>query len=154
MLKRYGRTVGTEKLDKLAKKLKQTADKLANLKSLDELRGAEGLAAKIYFATFADLLDQSRWKWRECSQHPARNPVNALLNYGYAFLEREVRIAAALNGMDARIGFFHANDGRLAQQTNDSTQTFHVNARRVSLNRRRSTRFLQPLRRVHSEKIS
>lgn len=112
LLKRYEKTVGAEKLDKPAKKLKQTADKLAAMKTLDELRGAEGLAAKIYFATFADLLDQTRWKWKERSQHPARDPVNALLNYGYAFLEREVRIATALAGMDARIGFFHANDGR------------------------------------------
>ena len=112
LLKRYEKTVGAEKLDKPAKKLKQTADKLAAMKTLDELRGAEGLAAKIYFATFSDLLDQTRWKWKERSQHPARDPVNALLNYGYAFLEREVRIAVALAAMDARIGFFHTNNGR------------------------------------------
>ena len=112
LLKRYEKTVGADKLDKPAKKLKQTADKLPQLKTLDELRGAEGLASKIYFATFTDLLDQTRWKWKERSQHPARDPINALLNYGYAFLEREVRIATALSGMDARIGFFHANDGR------------------------------------------
>ena len=111
LLKRYEKTVGAEKLDKPAKKLKQIADKLTSMKNIDELRGAEGLAAKIYFATFADLLDQ-KWKWKERSQHPAHDPVNALLNYGYAFLEREVRIAAALCAMDARIGFFHANDGR------------------------------------------
>lgn len=109
LLKRYEKTVDADKLDKTAKKLKQTADKLNSMQTLDELRGAEGLAAKFYFATFADLLDG---KWKERSQHPARDPVNALLNYGYAFLEREVRIAVALAGMDARIGFFHANDGR------------------------------------------
>ena len=111
LLKRYEKTVGADKLDKPAKKLKQAVDKLSAMQTLDELRGVEGLASKIYFATFPDLLDQ-KWKWKERSQHPARDPVNALLNYGYAFLEREVRIAAALAGMDARIGFFHANDGR------------------------------------------
>ena len=111
LLKRYEKTVDADKLDKAAKKLKQTADKLNAMQTLDELRGAEGIAAKFYFATFADLLD-GKWKWKERTQHPARDPVNALLNYGYAFLEREVRIAVALAGMDARIGFFHANDGR------------------------------------------
>ena len=111
LLKRYEKTVDADKLDKAAKKLKQTADKLNAMQTLDELRGAEGLAAKFYFATFADLLD-GKWKWKERTQHPARDPVNALLNYGYAFLEREVRIAVAFAGMDARIGFFHANDGR------------------------------------------
>lgn len=111
LLKRYEKTVDAEKIDKHAKKLKQTSDKLNDMQTLDELRGAEGLASKLYFATFSDLLDQ-KWKWKERSQNPARDPVNALLNYGYAFLEREVRIAVALASMDARIGFFHANDGR------------------------------------------
>ena len=111
LLKRYEKTVGADNLDKPAKKLKQAVDKLSAMQTLDELRGVEGLASKFYFATFPDLLDQ-KWKWKERSQHPARDPVNALLNYGYAFLEREVRIATALAGMDARIGFFHANDGR------------------------------------------
>ncbi len=112
LLKRYEKTVDADKLERTTKKLKQIADKLSQLQTLDEIRGAEGLAAKIYFATFTELLDQTRWKWKERSQHPARDPVNALLNYGYAFLEREVRIATALAGMDARIGFFHTNDGR------------------------------------------
>ena len=112
LLKRYEKTVSAEKLDRTTKKLKQIADKLSTLQTIDELRGMEGLASKIYFATFVDLLDKTRWKWTERSQHPAHDPINALLNYGYAFLEREVRVATAINGMDARIGFFHSNDGR------------------------------------------
>ena len=112
LLKRYEKTIAADKLERPIKKLKQTADKLSSLQSLEEIRGAEGIAAKIYFATFTELLDQTRWKWKERSQHPAKDPVNSLLNYGYAFLEREVRIAVALAGMEPRIGFFHANDGR------------------------------------------
>ena len=112
MLKRYEKTVDAEKLERTSKKLNQFVEQLPDAKSLEEIRGTEGMASKIYFATFTELLDQSRWKWRERSQHPARDPVNSLLNYGYAFLEREVRVAVALAGMDARIGFFHTNDGR------------------------------------------
>lgn len=112
LLKRYEKSVDADKLERATKKLKQTSDKLSAVKTLEEIRGVEGIASKYYFATFTELLDQSRWKWKERSQHPAKDPVNALLNYGYAFLEREVRTAAALAGMDARIGFFHANDGR------------------------------------------
>lgn len=112
LLKRYEKNVDAEKIELTNKKLKQTAEKLSAIKTPEELRGMEGIASKIYFATFTELLDQTRWKWKERSQHPAKDPVNALLNYGYAFLEREVRIAVALAGMDARIGFFHSNDGR------------------------------------------
>ena len=33
-------------------------------------------------------------------------------NYGYAFLEREVRMAVIGAGLDGRMGFFHSNNGR------------------------------------------
>ena len=111
-LKRYGKTVESEKLERAIKKINLAAESLKDFKTVEEIRGAEGIASKNYFGTFPLLTDQNRWKWKGRSQHPAKDPINSLLNYGYAFLEREVRIAAALNGMDARIGFFHSNDGR------------------------------------------
>ena len=90
-------------------------------KKLDELRGVEGMASKIYFSALPELIDTTRWTR---SQHPAAYPVNALLNYGYAFLEREVRIAIALSGMDARFGFFHSNDGRKDSLVYDLMELF------------------------------
>lgn len=112
LLRQYSKTKDADKLSGRIKRLKLQAEKVASLNNLEEIRGAEGLASKIYFGAFPELLDLSRWTWKGRSQHPALDPVNALLNYGYAFLEREVRIAAALAGLDARIGFFHSNDGR------------------------------------------
>lgn len=34
------------------------------------------------------------------------------MNFGYAFLEREVRIAIISQGLDPRIGFLHSNNDR------------------------------------------
>jgi len=34
--------------------------------------------------------------------------VNAILNYGYAVLESQVRIAAAMLGLDTSISYLHA----------------------------------------------
>lgn len=112
ILKQYAKTKDAEKLGEKLKRLKSQADKVTSAKNLEELRGVEGMASKIYFSTFPELIDLTRWTWKGRSQHPAADPMNALLNYGYAFLEREVRIAIALAAMDARIGFFHSNDGR------------------------------------------
>lgn len=111
-LKRYGKTVESEKLERAIKKINLAAESLKDFKTVEEIRGAEGIASKNYFGTFPLLTDQNRWKWKGRSQHPAKDPINSLLNYGYAFLEREVRVSAAVFGMDARIGFFHSNDGR------------------------------------------
>jgi CRISPR-associated endonuclease Cas1 len=38
----------------------------------------------------------------------ATHPVNAMLNYAYACLESQVRIAAATYGLDPTIGYLHA----------------------------------------------
>ncbi len=43
---------------------------------------------------------------RRSNRH-ARHPVNALLNYGYAVLESQVRIAIAAAGLDPTIGHLH-----------------------------------------------
>ncbi len=105
-------------------KLQRQSEKVATFKTVDELRGAEGIAAKNYFSAFPELINITRWSWKGRSQHPAADPVNALLNYGYAFLEREVRIAAAVAGMDARFGFFHSNDGRKDSLVYDLMELF------------------------------
>ncbi len=82
------------------------------LDDVEELRGCEGMASRLYFSAFPEILDQSLWPWNGRKRRPARDPVNALLNLGYAFLEREVRIAIVGARLDPRIGFFHANNGR------------------------------------------
>lgn len=112
LLKRYGKTLENDKLERAVKKINLAAENLKSFKTLEEIRGAEGIASKNYFNAFPLLTDQTRWKWKGRSQHPANDPINSLLNYGYAFLEREIRISVAVFGMDARIGFFHSNDGR------------------------------------------
>jgi CRISPR-associated endonuclease Cas1 len=37
----------------------------------------------------------------------ATHPVNAMLNYGYAFLECQVRLSIAAAGLDPYLGYFH-----------------------------------------------
>jgi CRISPR-associated endonuclease Cas1 len=49
------------------------------------------------------------------SNRNARHPVNAMLNYGYAVLESQVRIAIAESGLDPTIGYLHVcHPGRQA----------------------------------------
>lgn len=45
----------------------------------------------------------------------ASHPVNAMLNYAYAVLESQIRIAAVSYGLDPTIGYLHATrSGRVA----------------------------------------
>jgi CRISPR-associated protein Cas1 len=47
--------------------------------------------------------------------HHATHPVNAMLNYAYAVLESQVRIATVSQGLDPTIGYLHVyRPGRVA----------------------------------------
>lgn len=95
--------------------------------TIDELLSIEGTAAQAYFAAWRGLrliwkngsenrlpenwlffdsrssvLSGKKWKnWR------ASNPINAMLNYGYAVLEANTRIRVVSEGYDPRIGLLH-----------------------------------------------
>ena len=92
--------------------------------TIDELRLREAWAAISYFAAWRTI--PLRWKgtnknpippeWRRIgmrqdflrrSNRNARHPVNAMLNYGYAVLESQVRIAIAESGLDPTMGYLH-----------------------------------------------
>ncbi|MHB1325168.1 MAG: CRISPR-associated endonuclease Cas1 [Thermoleophilia bacterium] len=92
--------------------------------TIDDLRHLEAWAAIPYFAAWRTI--ELRWKgtskrpippeWRRIgmrqdflrrANHHAHHPMNALLNYGYAVLESQVRIAIATAGLDPTIGYLH-----------------------------------------------
>lgn len=112
MLRGYKKYHHLQKAETALPQLRLLREKADTETDPDTLRGFEGMAARLYFDSFADLFDSSEWPFNGRSQHPARDEVNALLNFGYAFLEREVRIAVAATGLDAETGFFHTNNGR------------------------------------------
>ena len=112
LIQDYAYSLKSPDLRKNAKMLDQYSQDCLRAESIESLRGIEGNAAKTYFSCFSYILDQTEWPWNGRQQHPAHDPVNALLNYGYACLEREVRLAVIGNSLDCRLGFFHSNNGR------------------------------------------
>jgi len=126
LLKTYEKTVDDVRIAKALHILKPMRAKIERADTADALRGMEGTCARVYFAAFPALLDVKRWLFRGRGERPARDPVNALLNYGYAFLEREVRLALIGHGMDVRIGFFHATDGRRTSLVFDLMEPFRA----------------------------
>src|ERR1019366_417884 len=94
--------------------------------TIDTLRTVEARAAVIYWkawefinVTFVQR-DRNRVPehWLEFggraslatgNPRKATNPANAILNYLYAILESEARIAALTMGLDPGIGFMHAD---------------------------------------------
>jgi CRISPR-associated protein Cas1 len=74
----------------------------------ESLLGIEGMAAKTYFAGFAQLLkggDDFNIEGR--NRRPPRDPVNAMLSFVYALLVKELTVVLYAVGFDPMLGFYH-----------------------------------------------
>jgi CRISPR-associated protein Cas1 len=90
----------------------QLAQHLAALKEgvpLDNLRGLEGTAARVYFEVFDALITQQKkdFFFRERSRRPPLDNVNALLSFLYTLLRHDVEAALETVGLDPAVGFLH-----------------------------------------------
>ena len=77
----------------------------------DELMGVEGSIAAVYFANWSELLTEgvARETFSPSSRNrrPPKDPVNAMLSFGYALLAKEATIALLAEGLDPYWGFLH-----------------------------------------------
>jgi CRISP-associated protein Cas1 len=78
--------------------------------ALDELRGAEGMAAQVYFSAFNPLLKQQREQFAfvSRSRRPPRDRLNCLLSFLYALVRHDCIAALTAVGLDPFVGFLHA----------------------------------------------
>lgn len=96
------RSIATEtaELNELLKKAERTA-------SVESLRGIEGQAAGLYFECFGRLLRRG-FEFAKRTRRPPKDPVNAMLSFGYALLYNEAISAVTGCGFDPYVGFYHA----------------------------------------------
>jgi CRISP-associated protein Cas1 len=76
----------------------------------DALRGVEGRAARLYFEGYARLLRErggEAFTMDGRNRRPPRDPVNAMLSFGYALLARECAEVLRRVGFDPMRGFLH-----------------------------------------------
>ncbi len=90
--------------------LRECRNNATKAESIDTLRGIEGYAAKLYWDVFPSLLNDAAglgvMKGR--NRRPPKDPVNALLSFGYTMLVRDFLTAVHAAGMDPLYGFYHA----------------------------------------------
>ena len=126
LLRSYGKSNPSPKLKEAVQAIGNDISKVRNAETVESLLGLEGQAAREYFGVYGHLISAVGFQWFGRHKHPAPDPVNALLSFGYFFLEREVRIALAAFGADTRIGFFHSNNGRKDSLVYDLMELFRA----------------------------
>jgi len=100
----------TAALRRTMQRLASILEQLPATNDLDELRGAEGEAARAYFAAFTHMIRSSRDKFRMegRNRRPPRDPINSVLSFLYALLRGECESALEGVGLDPQMGYLHA----------------------------------------------
>jgi CRISPR-associated protein Cas1 len=73
---------------------------------IPSLLGLEGSAARQYWTAFASL-NASQLPFRGRTSRPPKDPVNALLSFGYVLLATEIATLITATGLDPCIGYYH-----------------------------------------------
>ncbi len=112
---------GISKKNQVLDKLHKLRNSINKASTISALMGIEGKAAAVYFESFSQMLDppskqdtlldrssEDTFKFTTRNRRPARDPINAMLSFGYAVLTRQLSVALASVGLDPFRGLFHA----------------------------------------------
>ena len=87
--------------------LRVLSERAAACSDLDVLRGFEGQAAALYFGQLNKLIRNPAFHFAGRTRRPPRDPVNALLSFGYAVLGSIAETEVYRCGLDPMLGFLH-----------------------------------------------
>jgi len=106
LLKRRGADRGSERCRAAAEKLGELEKRVWSEGDVETLRGFEGAASAAYFEVFGEMLSEP-WTFPGRVRRPPKDPVNALLSFGYTLAGTEVARQLMWAGFDLRIGMIH-----------------------------------------------
>lgn len=91
--------------------MKNLATRVERCVNVEELMGIEGAIAAIYFRNWGSLLSEGAardaFSPDSRNRRPPKDPVNAMLSFGYALLAKEATVALLAEGLDPHWGFLH-----------------------------------------------
>ena len=120
-----------EAIDRLGAAIRRLQGGLA----LDEVRGVEGDAARVYFGAFGHLIvrDKDNFFMRQRSRRPPLDRINCLLSFLYTLVVNDIRSALETVGLDPAVGFLHRDRPGRAGLALDLMEEFRPMADRLAV---------------------
>jgi len=105
----HGAVLNVERIRKVSGMIKGQMVAVSTGRTIEDLSGFEGSAAKAYFEVLDDLILQQKedFYFKERSRRPPLDNFNALLSFLYTLLTHEVSSALETVGLDPYVGFLH-----------------------------------------------
>lgn len=102
---------------------------LHRTKSVDSLRGFEGMVGANYFKALPHLVSEEAGEAMKPdgrNRRPPKDRCNALLSYGYALLLKDITNAILVVGLDPSLGFYHTPRSQAHPLALDLMEIFRV----------------------------
>lgn len=106
VLHRWARKASSAALDTALQTNARAQEAVDRRVEVDVARGHEGQAARAYFAAMGDVLGPA-WAFGKRTRQPARDPINAMLNFGYTLLLRLVQLHLVRRQLSPHLGHLH-----------------------------------------------
>ncbi|GIV08169.1 MAG: CRISPR-associated endonuclease Cas1 1 [Fimbriimonadales bacterium] len=99
-----------ETLEPAINSLTRYLEQVSETRTLDDLRGVEGNAARVYFGHFDLLIRMQReaFRFQGRNRRPPQDRTNALLSFLYTVYSQEYASALEAVGLDYQVGYLHA----------------------------------------------
>jgi CRISPR-associated protein Cas1 len=88
--------------------LRRLLETLEIAEAIEAVRGLEGQAAALYFGAFGKCIRNPQFLFTVRTRRPPRDPVNAMLSFGYTLLGMAMESLTLRVGLDPMVGVFHA----------------------------------------------
>jgi len=125
LIHRHVRNHPAFELDEAIAHIQHARSAAISAKSLPSLLGVEGDGSRAYFDAFAHML-RGDLAFHGRSRRPPRDPVNALLSFGYTLLTGEIDGELGATGLDTHVGLLHELDYGRPSLTLDLLEEFRA----------------------------
>ncbi|RMF98477.1 MAG: CRISPR-associated endonuclease Cas1 [Candidatus Schekmanbacteria bacterium] len=107
-LRRQNQILKIDDIQSMIHKIRGIMDKIKHSSDFDYLRGLEGIGSKYYFQVFGNLIKQEGIVFEGRNRRPPRDPVNAMLSFGYTLLANTIEGIINCVGLDPYLGSLHS----------------------------------------------
>lgn len=107
VLRRYARSSEVNVQNEL-REIKYFKEKVETSKTVEQLMGYEGSAAKYYFEGLSKTINPD-FKFKGRNRRPPKDPFNSMLSLGYSILMNEIYGKIVLRGLNPYFGYMHAD---------------------------------------------
>lgn len=90
--------------------LRRLLEALDGAETIEGVRGIEGQAAALYFGVLGQCVRNPEFGFAKRTRRPPRDPMNAILSFGYTLLAMGMESAVLRVGLDPMVGVFHLPD--------------------------------------------